>query len=263
MDNELSVIIGNRINTLLAERGKKQKELSEYLGGIPENTISYFCSGKRIPNTSQIKKIAEFFDVSSDYLLGIVDNPSKDVRHVELTELTGLDDDAIEELASKHLAGWRDDIPLGNKTMNDFISFGFFDTLICEMTAYSFYLKAYIEDLQTIYQEAQETYEQLGLRIVVTDEYKKLTSAASGSYSSPNTQKMKLSLFDMSELPKEFVRVYFSFLQNERDDVISDIKRLDKEIRKKNNEQTNSIIKQAEQDIKEREAQKHGDNPET
>ena len=74
---------------------------------------------------------------------------------------------------------------------------------------------------------------------------------------------MKLSLFDMSELPKEFVRVYFSFLQNERDDVISDIKRLDKEIRKKNNEQTNSIIKQAEQDIKEREAQKHGDNPET
>ena len=262
MDNKLSVIVGNRINTLLAEQGKKQKELSEYLGGIPENTISYFCSGKRIPNTSQIKKIADFFNTSSDYLLGIVDNPSTDVRHIELTELTGLDENAIDDLAMEYLAGWRDDNPLANHIMNAFISSGLFDEILSEMTNYGRYLRDYISELNTIYQNAQETYDQIGLGIIVTDEYKKLSSAAKGSDTSTNKQNMKLSYYDTAELLKEFTKAYFSYLQKERKDIEYKIGKLDAEIRKKTIIQNNSIVEQAEQDIKEREAQKHGDDPE-
>ena len=83
MDNELSKIIGQRINKLLVINNVKQKDLAEYLG-VPDNTISYFCNGKRMPNTEQIKKISDFFNVSSDYLLGIspVRTKDKDVQFI-------------------------------------------------------------------------------------------------------------------------------------------------------------------------------------
>ena len=68
MDNKK--IIGQRINSALAAANKKQKELAAALG-VTDNTISYFVSGKRTPNTEQIIKIAEFLNVSADYLLNI------------------------------------------------------------------------------------------------------------------------------------------------------------------------------------------------
>ena len=69
MNSDLSKAIGKRINTLLAEKERKQKELAAYLG-VQDNTISYFVSGRRTPNTEQLVKIADFFNVSADYLLG-------------------------------------------------------------------------------------------------------------------------------------------------------------------------------------------------
>lgn len=63
-------IIGLRINTALALRNVKQKELAKVLG-VSANAVSYFCSGARTPNTWQLIKIAEYLEVSADYLLGI------------------------------------------------------------------------------------------------------------------------------------------------------------------------------------------------
>ena len=262
MDNELSQIIGKRINTRLAETGIKQKELANQLG-VPDNTISYFCSGKRIPNVSQIKKMADILECSADYLLGIVSNPSTDVRHIVITELTGLDYGAIEEFANNYLSGWRDENTLANKTMNAFVGIGFFEMLIREMVDYSISFREYIDELNEIYKKAQETYEQLGMRIVATDEFKHLTSVASGSDSSENKRDMKLNLFEMAELPKNFTKAFFSYLEDEKKTILSKIKELDIEIRAKNIEEITSMVEQAEQDIKEREAQKHGNDPET
>lgn len=68
MDNRK--VIGQRINSALVAANKKQKELAAALG-VTDNTISYFVSGKRTPNTEQLIKIAEFLNVSADYLLNI------------------------------------------------------------------------------------------------------------------------------------------------------------------------------------------------
>jgi transcriptional regulator with XRE-family HTH domain len=62
--------IGSHIKALLAFKGIKQKDLAKYLG-VTDNTISYFCSGSRVPNAEQIIKIAEYLEVSADYILGI------------------------------------------------------------------------------------------------------------------------------------------------------------------------------------------------
>ncbi len=99
MNNDLSKFIGNRINNLLAVNRKKQKELAHFLG-VTDNTISYYVSGSRTPNLSQLIKIAEFFNTSVDYLLGLTDaaTTDKDVQYI--CDYTGLSEDAIDTLHS-------------------------------------------------------------------------------------------------------------------------------------------------------------------
>ena len=93
MNNENN-IIGQRINTVLAEKNIKQKDLASALG-VTDNTISYFVSGKRTPNTEQIIKIAKFLDVSSDYLLGLSGAKSADEKIQYIHKYTGLDEFSI------------------------------------------------------------------------------------------------------------------------------------------------------------------------
>ena len=89
MHNNLNQIVGQRINTLLGKQNKMQKELAQYLG-VQDNVISYFCSGSRIPNVIQLKRIAEFFNTTSDYLLGMSDATSRNEDIQDICSFTGL-----------------------------------------------------------------------------------------------------------------------------------------------------------------------------
>ena len=101
MDNATSKIIGNRINTLLAKKNIMQKQLAEYLE-VTDNTISYFVKGKRTPNTEQIIKIAKFFDVSSDYLLGLTNAETSDKGVQFICDYTYLNNSSINVLHNWH-----------------------------------------------------------------------------------------------------------------------------------------------------------------
>lgn len=98
MNNNISKTVGFNINTLLIERGIKQKELAKFLE-IPDNTISYFVKGTRTPNTAQIIEIAKFFDVSTDYILGLSNAKAADKDIQFISKVTGLSDYAIDRLA--------------------------------------------------------------------------------------------------------------------------------------------------------------------
>lgn len=65
---------GNRIKTLRSERKLTQKELADSLS-LGESTISFYESDKREPDYDTLKKIADFFEVSVDYLMGRTDDP--------------------------------------------------------------------------------------------------------------------------------------------------------------------------------------------
>lgn len=97
MNNERKKQIGQRINSLLAIRDIKQKELAKHLG-VTDNTISYFCNGTRTPNTEQIIKIADFFNVSTDYLLGRTEIKSTDTTMQAVCNYTGLNEEVIQLL---------------------------------------------------------------------------------------------------------------------------------------------------------------------
>ncbi len=89
--------IGHRINSALALRGIKQKDLAAVLG-VTDNTISYFVGGKRTPNTEQISIIAAFLNVSTDYLLGLNSNPTTNEIEAQISKYTGLNAKSIEML---------------------------------------------------------------------------------------------------------------------------------------------------------------------
>lgn len=59
----------NNIVQLLKNNNKKQIELTNYLG-LSKNVFTDWKSGKNNSYTKHLPKIAEFFDVSVDFLLG-------------------------------------------------------------------------------------------------------------------------------------------------------------------------------------------------
>lgn len=61
--------LGAKLKELLDERDMTQAELARSLH-LGKSTISQYISGVRTPDLSTLCKLAEFFSVSLDYLLG-------------------------------------------------------------------------------------------------------------------------------------------------------------------------------------------------
>lgn len=63
--------IGNKIKALRISLGMSQEQLAEELE-LSSKSIYRYESGKSIPKTYELCKLATFFDVSTDFLLGIM-----------------------------------------------------------------------------------------------------------------------------------------------------------------------------------------------
>ena len=66
----------DKMSALLSEQGKKQKDLTDYLG-IPKAAFTDWKSGRVKSYTKYLPQIAEFFGVSVDYLLGKTEQKEK------------------------------------------------------------------------------------------------------------------------------------------------------------------------------------------
>ena len=66
-------IVAERIRLLRNEKNIGQNELSKQLG-VSNASISYWENAKQEPSASALYKLATYFDVSADYLLGITDD---------------------------------------------------------------------------------------------------------------------------------------------------------------------------------------------
>lgn len=65
---------------------------------ITRQAVGQWCNGNSSPNLKTVPVIAEFFGVSSDYLLGMSDVKSTNVDVKTMCEMTGLTDKAVETL---------------------------------------------------------------------------------------------------------------------------------------------------------------------
>ena len=70
--NFVMEIMAKRLNELRKEKGLAQKDVAEYLG-ITKSAYGFYEQNRREPSPETIKKLADYFEVSADYLLGRTD----------------------------------------------------------------------------------------------------------------------------------------------------------------------------------------------
>lgn len=72
-----------QLSELIKSRNIQKKELAEYLG-IAYRNLRYYELGERKPDFDGLIALADFFNVSIDYLVGRTDDPTyhrKDESH--------------------------------------------------------------------------------------------------------------------------------------------------------------------------------------
>ena len=69
----------SRMRELLRVTGTTQKELAAHLAKSAQ-AISYYCDGSSSPDWETVAEIAKFFHVSADYLLGISDCETVNIK---------------------------------------------------------------------------------------------------------------------------------------------------------------------------------------
>lgn len=79
-------MIGERLYDLRKEKGLTQEALAKHLA-LTKYTISSYEKDKSAPNDEIKVNIAKFFDVSLDYLLGLIDQPVSYKRDKYVVEL--------------------------------------------------------------------------------------------------------------------------------------------------------------------------------
>lgn len=93
--------VGAKANAPLARRLRElvtdTNALKKYLGCTTQ-AINQYKQGTSYPKTENIIKIADFYKVSVDYLLGITETPNRDTDLQAVCEYTGLSVGAIEKL---------------------------------------------------------------------------------------------------------------------------------------------------------------------
>ena len=73
----------DRLAAILRKKGMTQKQLAQ-ITNITESAMSYYVKGARTPSGDILTKIAVALDTSTDYLLGITDDPGTNKKNPEL-----------------------------------------------------------------------------------------------------------------------------------------------------------------------------------
>lgn len=83
--------LGERLEELLEERELTQRQLAKDLHIVP-STLNGYIKGHRQPDHETIIRMAEYFDVSTDYLLGVTSlkRGSQEIQDVREGNLLGI-----------------------------------------------------------------------------------------------------------------------------------------------------------------------------
>lgn len=86
-----------RLKALMTEQNVTQKQLAAVVDMRPQ-TVSLYIQGQSTPDINCLKKIAEYFSVSADWLLGLTDIRTKDIDIRAMSEFTQLSEESIFRL---------------------------------------------------------------------------------------------------------------------------------------------------------------------
>lgn len=98
-------IFADRLVNLRESRGVTQQTLADELK-ITRQSLSLYEKAERTMNIDLLVKIAQYFNVSADYLLGLNDNATTDIELKAVCDYTGLSEEAIQKLSSEKSEGF-------------------------------------------------------------------------------------------------------------------------------------------------------------
>ncbi len=94
--------MNNRLRELRKEKGLTQIELAKILN-VSDRSVGFYETGERDPDTETLKKLADYFDVTIDYLLGRSDIRNQKIADIEKQanhniDASGLPDEDIKKV---------------------------------------------------------------------------------------------------------------------------------------------------------------------
>ena len=86
--NEYNSIFSQRLRELIEKNNLTLPELAMQIN-TTRQSIGQWKNGDTVPNIIMLKSIAEFFNVSADYLLGLTENTSTNISEIGISNKTG------------------------------------------------------------------------------------------------------------------------------------------------------------------------------
>lgn len=81
----------------MEETGTTQEQLAMFLG-VSRQSVGYYADSSSLPSSEAAAKIAQYFSVSADWLLGLSDVRTPDVTIHGICDYTGLSEDNVAML---------------------------------------------------------------------------------------------------------------------------------------------------------------------
>lgn len=92
-------IFAERLKKLRSESGLSQEKLARELG-ISKGSLGFYETYKNTPDIEVLNSVAKYFNVSTNYLLGISENKTTNAELQDVCDYTGLSENAIEYIKS-------------------------------------------------------------------------------------------------------------------------------------------------------------------
>lgn len=152
----------SRLTELRKKAGKKRQEVADDLG-ISRASLEYYEKDKRKPDIEILLRIANYFNVSCDYLIRGVNS-----EFSEINSTTGLMEEAINELAiEKRMVEFNNDtFPNHLDILNKFIQNGVILDIALQITKY----KECLEQKKGLYDMAVKSYKEPNIDCEIFDD---------------------------------------------------------------------------------------------
>lgn len=95
-------VFSSRLRSLIEEKNISKQKLADEIG-VSRQAISQYCDGSTVPNADKLLKIAEYFNVSLDFLVGKTEakTDNKDVQFI--CDYTRLSEEAVKALSNEDI----------------------------------------------------------------------------------------------------------------------------------------------------------------
>lgn len=127
-------IFAERLRQLRLRRSESLHITAEAVG-VTAQSLSLYEKGQRTINIDLLKRLAEYFGVSADYLIGLSDTAALDTDMKAVCEFTGLTEESIENIVNNlsergEPEELRDDMQRVNHILNEFLSSTCFTAMV-------------------------------------------------------------------------------------------------------------------------------------